>query len=233
MAFGVFRMARRSAPSTGPLHGIPVARIRFRAYQCSALATPMEEFIMQYGLAAIFLCALIENDITFVFVGVVIHLGLVNPPLAVAIALTGALLHDSFWFWLGHTKSESIRASRVYRRLGPAVERLAARFGPWELFLCRFIYGTRNPSLVFWGAHRLPVLKFLKINLLALGIWGGFLTTLGLTLSSAAAAIIGTVKSMERWMLGALGVIILGALLARLFTRYEIRKRMLSRREEP
>jgi membrane protein DedA with SNARE-associated domain len=191
----------------------------------------MQEFIIQYGLAAIFFCALIENDVTFVFTGVVIHLGLVDPTLALAFALSGALIHDSFWFWLGHTKSESIRASRVYRRLGPSVERLAERFGPWELFICRFVYGTRNPSLVFWGAHRLPIAKFLKIQILALTIWGSFLTMLGFTLSNAAAAIIGTIKSMERWMLGALGVIILGALLARIFTRYELRKR-LSRRED-
>lgn len=187
---------------------------------------------MQYGLAAIFFCALLENDVTFVFTGVVIHLGLVDPTLALIYVLAGALLHDSFWFWLGHTKSESIRASRVYRRLGPAVERLAARFGPWELFLCRFIYGTRNPSLVFWGAHRLSVGKFLKIEIIALTIWGSFLTMLGFCLSNAAAALIGTIKSMERWMLGALGVIILGALVARIFTRYEIRKRLLSRRED-
>jgi len=192
----------------------------------------MEQFITQYGLAAIFLCALLENDATFVFAGVVIHLGLVDPMLAVAYGLAGALIHDSFWFWLGHAKSESIRASRVYRRLGPTVERFAARFGPWELFLCRFIYGTRNPSLVFWGIHRLPLGKFLTIEILALTIWGCFLTTLGFCLSNVAAALIGTVKSMERWMLGAIGVIILGALVARLFTRHEIRKRLLARRED-
>jgi hypothetical protein len=29
----------------------------------------MDHFIIEYGLAAIFLCALIENDITFVFTG--------------------------------------------------------------------------------------------------------------------------------------------------------------------
>jgi membrane-associated protein len=192
----------------------------------------MEQFIIQYGLAAIFLCALVENDVTFVFAGVVIHLGLVDPMLAVAYALAGALIHDSFWFWLGHTKSEDIRASRVYRRLGPAVERLAARFGPWELFVCRFIYGTRNPSLVFWGIQGLPLAKFYLIEVLALTIWGCFLTTLGFCLSNMAAAVIGTVRSMERWMLGALGVIILGALIARIFTRYEIRKRLLARRHD-
>lgn len=191
----------------------------------------MEQFIIQYGLAAIFLCALVENDVTFVFTGVVIHLGLVHPLAAVAYALAGALMHDTLWFWLGQARSETIRASRVYRRLGPVVEKLAARFGPWELFLCRFIYGTRNPSLVFWGVQRLPWAKFYFIETLALTVWGCFLTTLGYCLSNAAAAAIGHIRSMERWMLGAIGVIILGALGARLFTRYEIRKRLLRRDE--
>lgn len=192
----------------------------------------MEQFIIQYGLLAIFLCALLENDVTFVFAGVVIHLGLVDPVFALAYALAGALLHDSFWFWLGYTRSESIRASRVYRKLGPAVEKLADRFGPWELFLCRFIYGTRNPSLVFWGTQRLSLRTFFAIEIAALSIWGCFLAMLGFCLSNAAAAVIGTIRSMERWMVGALGVIILGALVARIFTRYEIRRRLLARREE-
>ena len=192
----------------------------------------MEQFIIQYGLAAIFLCALIENDVTFVFTGVIIDLRLVNPMLALIYALVGALAHDTLWFWLGQVKSETIRAHRVYRRLGPAVERLAARFGPWELFLCRFIYGTRNPSLVFWGIQRLPWGKFYTIEILALTIWGSFLTALGYLLSNVAAVLIGRIKSFEHWMLGALGIIVLGALATRLFTRYEIRKRLLPPRED-
>jgi membrane protein DedA with SNARE-associated domain len=186
----------------------------------------MQDFLLDYGLLAIFLCAIVENDVTFILSGVIVHLSTVHPVPALVAGLSGALLHDTAWFWLGHARSESIKSQRVYRRVGPAIERLAARFGPWELFVCRFIYGTRTPSLVFWGVQRLSITTFLLIETLALTVWGSVLLGLGYLLSNSAAIIIGRVRSMESWMLGALIITAAGFLLARLATRYEIRKRL-------
>jgi len=186
----------------------------------------MQEFLIEYGLLAIFLSAIVENDVTFILTGVAVHLSTIQPVPALVAGLCGALLHDSIWFWLGHSRSETIKSHRVYRRVGPAVERLAARFGPWELFVCRFIYGTRTPSVVFWGVQRLSVTTFLLIETLALMVWGSVLIALGFFLSNSAATIIGRVKSMELWMLGALVIAVTGFLSARAFTRYELRKRL-------
>lgn len=187
----------------------------------------MQNFLTEYGLLAIFLCAIIENDIVFIMAGVIAHLGIVAPLPAFLACLAGALAHDSLWFWLGHARSVSIRDSRVYRKLGPVVERLAERFGPWELFLCRFIYGTRNPSLVFWGVQKLPVMRFALIELCAFSVWGTGLAAAGYFLSHSAEAIIGHVKSIERFLLGALIVAVLLYLGGRLFTRHEIKKHLL------
>ncbi len=186
----------------------------------------MQEFLIEYGLLAIFLCAIVENDVTFVLTGVAVHLSGIHPVPALVAGLSGALLHDSIWFWLGHWRSETIKTHRVYRRIGPAVERLAGRFGPWELLVCRFIYGTRTSSVVFWGVQRLAVTSFLLIEIVALAIWGAILVALGYFLSTSAAAIIGRVRSMERWMLCAMLIAIGGFILARAFTRHEIRKRL-------
>jgi membrane protein DedA with SNARE-associated domain len=186
----------------------------------------MQEFLQEYGLLAIFLCAIVENDVTFILTGVVVHLSGIHPVPALVAGLSGALLHDSIWFWLGHYRADSVKAHRVYRRIGPAVERLAAKFGPWELLVCRFFYGTRTASIVFWGVQRLAVTSFLLIELIALTIWGAVLVTLGFLLSTGAAALIGRVRSMERWMLCALAIAIVGFFLARVYTRYEIRKRL-------
>jgi membrane protein DedA with SNARE-associated domain len=186
----------------------------------------MQEFLIEYGMLAVFLCAIVENDVTFILTGVIVHLGMLNAVTATAAGIAGALIQDSFWFWLGHSRSETIKGHRVYRRVGPAVERLATRFGPWELFVCRFIYGTRTPSLVFWGVQRLPVATFLLIEGLALTIWACILVSLGYFLSNSASLIIGRVKSMEHWMLWALIIAVAGFLCARAFTRYELRKRL-------
>jgi membrane protein DedA with SNARE-associated domain len=103
---------------------------------------------------------------------------------------------------------------------------MAAKFGPWELLVCRFFYGTRISSIVFWGVQRLSLTSFLLIETIALTIWGAVLVTTGYLLSTGAAAIIGRVRSMERWMLCALIIAIVGFFLARVYTRHEIRKRL-------
>ncbi len=184
----------------------------------------MENFIHQYGVLAILLWALVENDMVFIMTGVTINLGVVHPGAALGAAILGSLLHDCFWFALGRHRSDWIRSSSVYQRVGPFIERLAARFGPWELFVCRFVYGTRNPSVIFWGVQRLATSKFLFINALGITLWCAILSALGYFLSDRAIAVIGHVKRIENWLLGALGVALIILAIERLFGKRQIKK---------
>lgn len=162
----------------------------------------MRDFLSTYGLWAAFLLALVENDVAFIAIGVVLKLGDDSPATAdlnlftvMPAAILGALIHDSGWYALGYLNSAAIKSSRVYRRIGPAVERLAERFGPWEIFIARFIYGTRNPSSVFWGIHHLPYAQFAGLELFALSVWGGLLATLGFHSTGWALKLIGKVDN--------------------------------------
>lgn len=193
----------------------------------------MREFLNLYGLWAAFVLALIENDVAFIAIGVVAKLGDDNPITpdlnlfaVIPAAILGALIHDSVWFAIGHMNSDTIRSSRVYRRVGPMIERLARRFGPWEIFLARFIYGTRNPSSVFWGIQRLPWMKFAAIEVLALAIWGGFLTAIGFHSTAWALRMMGKVehKNHLHLLLGAMLVAFVVIALLRIFNRRGIVK---------
>lgn len=188
----------------------------------------MREFLSLYGLWAAFLLALIENDVAFIAIGVVAKLGDDNPITpdlnlyaAIPAAIVGAIIHDSVWFFLGHWNSDTIKSSSVYRRIGPMVERLARRFGPWEIFVARFIYGTRNPSSVFWGIQRLPWLKFAAIEMCALVIWGGILTAVGFHSTGWALRMLGKVEGKHHpyLLLGAVVVAFIVVALLRIFNR--------------
>lgn len=164
----------------------------------------MRDFFNTHGLWVVFLLALLENDVAFVAIGVVWQLGSDHPATpglniftAVPAAILGALLHDSMWFFFGWVKSSAIRSSRVYRRVGPMIERLAERFGPWEIFLARFVFGTRNPTSVFWGMRKLPYPKFAGLEVLALAVWGSLLITVGYLLTGGALKLIGHVENQE------------------------------------
>jgi membrane protein DedA with SNARE-associated domain len=199
----------------------------------------MREFLNHYGLWAAFVLALLENDVSFIAIGVVARLGDGDPATpdnfnvfgALAAAVVGALIHDSFWFAIGHQHSEWFKSSKVYQRIGPAVERFANRFGPWEIFFARFVYGTRNPTSVFWGIHHLRYSTFAGIELLALSLWGGFLVTIGFHCTSLALKIIGRVERHHHphLLIIALLVALLSIYLMRWFNRRRIYKRQLKR----
>jgi len=199
----------------------------------------MREFLNHYGLWAAFLLALLENDVSFIAIGVVARLGDGDPMTpddfnlfgALGAAVVGALIHDSFWFAIGHQHSEWFKSSKVYQRIGPTIERLADRFGPWEIFFARFVYGTRNPTSVFWGIHHLPYTTFAGIELLALTLWGGLLVTIGFHFTGLALKIIGRVERHHhpRVLLVALVVALLGIYLLRWYNRRRIYKRQLAR----
>ncbi len=193
----------------------------------------MREFLNLYGLWAAFVLALIENDVAFIAIGVVAKLGDDNPITpdlnlfaVIPAAIIGALIHDSVWFAVGHWNSDTIRSSRVYRRVGPMIERLARRFGPWEIFLARFVYGTRNPSSVFWGIQRLPWMKFAAIEVLALTIWGGLLTAVGFHSTAWALRMMGKVERKNHLHLLLIAMLVAFVVIAllRIFNRRGIVK---------
>lgn len=163
----------------------------------------MEELLIRFGAVAVFVGAAIEGDLALVLGGVVAHLGLLHPVTVVVAAALGGLAGDAAWFAAGRRSAEAIRATAVYRRVGPTVERLASRFGDWQLLLARPIWGTRVMSMLFWGSQRLPVGRFLLLDVPAATLWAILLVSLGWAGSRSAAAVLGEVRRVELWLLGA------------------------------
>jgi membrane protein DedA with SNARE-associated domain len=174
-------------------------------------------------------CALLENDITFVVAGIYaasVHPHL-NPAWAIGAGVIGALGHDTFWFVLGHNGSTWLKGTSAWKRLGPQIEEWARRFGVRELFLCRFLPGTRNASVLFWGVQRLHPSLFYLIDTASLIIWATLMTLIGFKFGQQAEWFIGKVKHKHfgRFMLGALLLTVLVYYLVRVFTKHEIVKR--------
>lgn len=171
---------------------------------------------MRYGLVAVFLGAAFEGDLSLILAGVVAHLGIFQFSLAVAAGTVGSLLGDSIWYGAGRFRSPRFRESRLYRRMGPTIDRLARRLGPWELLAARFVYGTKAASMVFWGLHELPLRRFLVIDALGCLLGSLVFTGLGFLVSGSATALLGQVRRFELWLLG---FVLVGVLLVYLVHR--------------
>ena len=170
----------------------------------------LQQLLIRYGLIAVLLGSSLEGDFTLILAGVVAHLGIFAFPLAVAAGAVGSLMGDLAWYALGRLRGPRFREGKLYRRVGPTVERLANRMGPWELLAARFVYGTKAVSMVFWGLHGLSLPRFLLIDGLGCVLGSLVFTSLGYLVSGSATALMGHVKRFELWLLGAflVGVVI-------------------------
>ncbi|HEV8455129.1 MAG TPA: DedA family protein [Gemmatimonadales bacterium] len=170
----------------------------------------LQQLLIQHGLLAILIGSAFEGDFTLLLAGVVAHLGIFPFPLAVGAGAVGSLVGDSLWYGFGRLRGPKFREGKLYRRVGPTVDRLARRLGPWELLAARFVYGTKAASMLFWGLHGLSVPRFLLIDALGCIIGSFVFTGAGYLVSGSATVLLGRVKRVQLWLLGALivGVVI-------------------------
>jgi len=179
----------------------------------------MTELIARWGLIGVFAGAAVEGDVLLILVGVAAHLGLLRFPTAAPAAFAGMLFGDSVWYLVGRWRGEAIRGSRIYRAVGPSVERLSKRLGVWQVAVSRFFQGTRMATMLFSGVHRMPFARFLAVDALGAAIWVVLLVGLGWAGSNGAVLLIGEVERAERWLLGALVVAVIVVVVARRLER--------------
>ncbi len=171
----------------------------------------LQSLIAHYGLWAVGVGAALEGDLTLMLGGVAAHLGYFSWVLCVAVGTLGCFVSDLLWYVAGRQASHRIRGGRLYQKVGHRVERLAERIGPWQLLTTRFIYGTKNASMLFWGLHGLRFTRFAAIDALGCLAGSAAFAGLGYLFSGSAQALLGRVHRIEFLLLGGLvlGVLVL------------------------
>jgi membrane protein DedA with SNARE-associated domain len=184
--------------------------------------SPLEHFLSQHGLVALLLIATVEGDLSILVAGVLAHLGILPLPGVIVAGAVGNLAGDLGWFLIGRRFRTRIRENRFYRTVGPGVEKLARRLGPWQLLAARVVYGTRNASMVFWGQHGLSLGRFLAYDTLGCSLAATGFAALGYLVGHGTTALTGQVKQVERYLLAG---IVLGGILIWIIARLT-RKRL-------
>ena len=166
----------------------------------------MENFLIKYGLYAVFFGSMVEADAMPVTSGAVAHLGYFGLAGALAASVGGMFAGDCVFYWLGRGFGQRIEQIEFYRKHLPKAERFIGKIGVWQILAARVVYGTRNATMLFWGIKKLNFAKFAAIDFLGCLVWGTILTSLGYFVSFGVYSIIGDIKRIE---IGLLVIIVL------------------------
>jgi membrane protein DedA with SNARE-associated domain len=179
---------------------VSIREIRGKNLKDSALSfvhrvLSMELILIKYGLAAVFLAAMLEADVIPVLAGVAAHHGYFNPVLAIAAASFGALTGECLWFYIG--RHNLIKKSETLQKIKAKAEVLFQRVGHWQIPASHVIYGTRVATMTFLGARGSSARSFVLID----GVSCFALTTLlfcvGFALSASVSIVLVDVKRVE------------------------------------
>lgn len=183
----------------------------------------LTQLIIQYGLAAVFLGSGLEGDLSMVLGGVVSHQGYFRPPIAIAAAALGAFCADCVWYAVGRLHAQRLQDAAFYRKVGPRIAAVTRKIGVWQIIAARFVYGTKNATMLFWGLHNLPLLRFVLVDAVGCVLGASFFVGIGYLVGDGAEALLGKVKRFEFLLLGALvvGILVLVVI------------RVLAQRREP
>jgi len=164
----------------------------------------LEEFLVHWGLAAVFVSAVLEGDVSLVIAGVVSQLGYTRLPAVALLGGLGLVAADTFWFCMGRWRSEWVRGTKLYSRAESTIRTVADRLGPRQIILSRFVYGTRVPTMFFWGVLGLSFRRFVAMDLIGCGLWSALLAGAGYALSGSASVLIGRMERVEIWIVSTL-----------------------------
>jgi membrane protein DedA with SNARE-associated domain len=165
----------------------------------------VELILIKYGLAAVFLAAMIEADVIPVLAGVAAHHGYFNPVFAIAAASFGALAGDCLWFYVG--RRNLIKKSTILQRIKSKAEILFQRVGHWQIPASHVIYGTRVATMTFLGARGSAVGRFVLVDGVSCLALTSLLFSLGFALSASVSRVLVNVRRIEIVLLAAVALI--------------------------
>ncbi len=107
-------------------------------------------------------------------IGVLIGLGEISGPYAIACAAAGALLGDASSYWVGHRWGPRLRATWPFSRYPQLLERAEVLFRRNEvkgIFIARYVGPVRPFVPAIAGMSRMPLRRYLPASLVAALTW--------------------------------------------------------------
>jgi membrane protein DedA with SNARE-associated domain len=106
---------------------------------------PLEEFISQYGYAAIFILTFFEGESVLFAAGFLAYHGYLNTTMIIIVSATASYVGHSTFFLIALYRREGfLRLIQRFIKVNlPKLESLVARYGTAAIFITQWLYGFR------------------------------------------------------------------------------------------
>ena len=140
----------------------------------------MEEFLNQYGYAALAVGTFFEGETAILVVSSLIHRGLFQFPFIVLAAFSGSFVSDWIYYLIGRLNGKLFLATRpkLQGKMLP-ITSFFDRNRYQILFSYRFLYGFRIIIPLMIGMSGLPPKQFLFFSIVTGLIWATVVSTVG------------------------------------------------------
>ena len=137
----------------------------------------------------LFLGVFWEGEISLILAGILVHLQVLSPVLAVSIIVVAALSKTFIGYYVGAYLGRKFPNSGFLKFFERKVLYFLPRFKEkpfWSIVISKCIYGVNNATLAFAGYVGVDFKKYLKAEIFSSIIWFGGMFGLGLFFSATA-----------------------------------------------
>ena len=172
--------------------------------------------IQEYGYWAVLLGTFLEGETILLLGGVAAQMGALDVSLVMLSAFVGSTSGDQLYYFIGRWKGQALldrfpRWKQPASRVGEHIKRHQNLI----ILSFRFFYGLRNVSPFVLGIYRIPIPKFVTLNMIGAAIWAFSFTMIGFLLGEAHERILG-----KDYGLILFAILVLGALLLWVYRRW-------------
>jgi len=186
----------------------------------------INEIIETFGIFAVFALCTVEGDITLLLSGAMAHGGFFGTYGFWKVFLAGTfggIVGDTIGYTIGRVFRQTIKDYRFYKMAQPRIERLIDKFGGFAIIISKYIYGIRGAMCVFYGIGKMPLLRFLVLDVISCALWVFILTSAGYFFSGFITSIIGDFKQIGMWLFF---IVLLGVIAFYVIERYWVSEKV-------
>jgi membrane protein DedA with SNARE-associated domain len=155
----------------------------------------MEQFIIQYGYALLFVGVIVEGETPLVLASMIANQSYLDFAHVICVGFASAILGDQILFLIARYKGKQWlkKSAFLSRRLEKSIK-LVQRNDVFVILIMRFLYGLRAIMPALLGLTEIPWKRYFFYNLIGVTTWTAIFSFLGYYLATGTNLLFGDVS---------------------------------------